>query len=46
MKSEIRSTEQYQNPNIQMTETFRILDFCHLNLFRISKFDILILFVK
>jgi len=32
-KNEIRSTKQYQNPNVQMTETFGILNFCHLNLF-------------
>ncbi|MFH1883943.1 MAG: LPS assembly lipoprotein LptE [Planctomycetota bacterium] len=35
-KHEIRSTKQYQNPNVQMTKTFGILNFCHLNLFRIS----------
>jgi type II secretory pathway pseudopilin PulG len=35
-KYEIRSTKQYQNSNGQMAKTFRILNFCHLNLFRIS----------
>jgi len=39
-KYEIRSTKQHQNPNVQMTKTLGILDFCHLNLFRISIFDI------
>ena len=39
-KFEIRSTKRYQNSNVRMFKTFRILNFGHLNLFRISKFDI------
>jgi hypothetical protein len=39
-KFEIRSTKQYRNSNVQITKTFGILNFCHLNLFRISKLDI------
>jgi len=39
-KHEIRSTKKYQNPNVKMTKTFGILNFCHLNLFRISTFEI------
>ena len=38
-KHEIRNTKQYQNPNVQMTKTFRISNFCYLNLFRISIFE-------
>jgi len=39
-KHEIRSTKQYQNPNVKMTKTFGISNFCHFNLFRISTFEI------
>lgn len=39
-KFEIQSTKQYRNSNVRMTKTFGILNFCHLNLFRISDFDI------
>ena len=46
-KFEIRNTKQYRNSNVQMTKTFgiftvvrQVLNFCHLNLFRISKLDI------
>ena len=39
-KFETRSTKQYRNPNVRMVKTFVISNFGHLNLFRISKFDI------
>jgi len=35
-KFEIQSTKEYQNSNVRMAKTFGILNFCHLNLFRIS----------
>ena len=37
-KFEYRNPKQIRNSNVQMTKTFGILNFCHLDLFRISDF--------